>query len=585
MVLDQPTVNVGALIEQSRSQSVQVDKKPEEGGLHLVNWMAKAGEYMPSWWSSNRDEHLRKFWKKSDHLSGAIYAMESKMTAIPTKVVARDPSIKEHVIQADYMTQVIIKGAQFGDGWDKFFGRFVEDLLTQDNGAFGEIIGAGPKTGPIMGAPLSIAHLDAHRCQRTGDIEFPVVYRNIDNKKYKLHYSRVMFTSQMSSPIKEMHGVGFCAVSRAINVSQTLIDILVYKQEKLGSRPLRELIITQGGLDPKDLASAFHLAETAMDNQGLSRYSKIVLAGLATLQDAAVQRVPLSELPDGFDEETSVVMGMATIALALGVDARELFPAMSAGATRADALLAHIKQRGKGPGQIIQSVEMMFDTKFLPPHLMFQFDYQDDEQDRQRAEIRNIRSEGTERNINTGALNTRVSREQMLQNEDITKVQFERLELEDGRLADGTSVLTLFYKNDPAYKKYLNVGITDPLNVFSHEPIAISEVIIEQMKEVAKAIANEEDPAEREIAIQCMFALAALQKLYEDPLADTIATAFSMGAEDEEIEEDNPFGNNGSSDESGTEPASRKRDPSQQNPQESNNARGRNGLRPSSDDR
>ena len=62
-------------------------------------------------------------------------------------------------------------------------------------------------------------------------------------------------------------------------------------------------------------------------------------------------------LPDGFDEQTSILYGMAAIALAFGVDARELFPAMSAGATRADALLQHLKQRGKGPGQILQMTE------------------------------------------------------------------------------------------------------------------------------------------------------------------------------------------------------------------------------------
>ncbi|GAH66541.1 unnamed protein product, partial [marine sediment metagenome] len=222
--------------------------------------------------------------------------------------------------------------------------------------------------------------------------------------------------------------------------------------------------------------------------------------------------------------------------------------------------------------------------------LAFAFDYQDDEQDRQRAEIRNIRSEGTERNINTGALNTRVSREQMMDNGDVTKVQFERLELEDGRLLDGTSVLTLFYKTDPAYEKYLSVGISDPLNVFAYEPIAISEVIIEQMREVAKAIANEDNPAEREVAIQCMFALLALQKLYEDPLSDIIATAFSVGSEDEVIEEEEPFGEEG---EEGDDPdaaprkkpASRKRGQLQSNPQESNSTRGRNGLRPSPEDR
>lgn len=585
MALPTSTVNVDALIEQSRRQSVQSDTKLNSGsGFHVVDYMVRAGEYIPSWWSTARDKELRRFWKKSDHLSGAIYAMESKMTAIPCKVVARDPSIHEHVQQADFMTEVVLRGAEFGRGWANFFAPFVEDMLTQDNGAFGEILGAGPKTGPIVGAPFSVAHLDSARCQRTGNIEYPVIYRDENNDSYKLHYSRVMFTSQMASPIREMYGVGFCAVSRAINVTQTLIDILIYKQEKLGSRPMRELIITQGGLAPEDLAGAFQLAARSMDNQGLSRYAKIVLAGLAALPDAAVQRIPLSELPDGFDEETSITLGMAAIALALGVDARELFPAMSAGATRADALLAHIKQRGKGPGQIIQTTELLFDAKFLPPHLAFQFDFQDDEQDRQQAEIRNIRAEGTERNINTGALNTRVSREQMLENGDITKTQFEYMELEDGRLSDGTSVLTLFYKTDPAYKRHLNMGIPDPLDIFAQDPVAMSQVIIEKMQEVSRFIANATNLIEKHTAVQCLFALAALQKVYQDPQPDAISDAFSSGVEeplnmagDQQMlyEQQTP----------GKEPASRDRNPAQPNPQESNNPRGRNGLRPSTDDR
>jgi hypothetical protein len=573
---DTPTVNVDALIEQSRKRSVQADQSsPESGGLYTVNWIAKAGAYLPAWWSAKRDYELRRFWKKGDHLSGAIYAMESKMTAIPRRVVPRDPSIKEHIEQAEYMTQVVELGAQFGAGWEVFFGMFVEDLLTQDNGAFAEIIGDGPKTGPITGPPLSVAHLDSHRCTRTGNIEFPVVYENIDGKKYKLHYSRVIMVSQMSSPIKEMHGVGFCAVSRAVNVAQTLIDILHYKQEKLGSRPQRALVVTQGGLAPSDVQEGFRLAEQSMDNQGLARYSKIVLAGLSTLPEADLKLFNLAELPDGFNEESSIVLGMATIALALGVDARELFPAMSAGATRADALLQHIKQRGKGPGQIIQTVEKAFDAKFLPPHLHLNFDYQDDAQDRQVAEIRNIRSEGTERNINTGALNARVSREQMVESGDLTKTQFERLELQDGRLPDGTSVLTLFYNTDPSYSQFLNLGVSDPLDIFAQDILGMQQVIIEQMQVVAKSVANETNPDQRHIAIQCMYALAALQKLYAEPTPQNIAIAFSegemlIGVEPQPDELDD---------------RTRTLNPGRPNEREELNEQGRYGLKPSYDDK
>ena len=118
--------------------------------------------------------------------------MQSKMTAIPCKVVARDPSIREHVIQAEQITRWLLGASEFGEGWPIFFGKFVEDLLTQDNGAFAEIIGPGRPTGPMTGMPVGVAHLDSARCQRTGDQEFPILYHDRSGKIYKLHYTRVM---------------------------------------------------------------------------------------------------------------------------------------------------------------------------------------------------------------------------------------------------------------------------------------------------------------------------------------------------------------------------------------------------------
>ncbi len=86
----------------------------------------------------------------------------------------------------------------------------------------------------------------------------------------------------------------------------------------------------------------------------MSRYSKIAVVGSASLPEASLTMTDLAGLPDNFDERTSMELGMATIALAFGMDARELFPSLTSGSTRADALIQHLKQRGKGPGQIVQ---------------------------------------------------------------------------------------------------------------------------------------------------------------------------------------------------------------------------------------
>lgn len=513
--------DINALIEQSQSQTIQerADRRDVLGSRNVwgVQWLATANDIIAPWWSTYRDKQLREFWKKPDHLSGAIYTMSSKMSAISHKVVAKDTSIKAHVEQAENMTIILSDTPEFGDGWVAFFQKWVEDLTTQDNGAFGEIIGFGRTDGPIIGMPLTVAHLDSYRCTRTGNSEFPVVYQDTDGKLYKLHYSRVMISSQMSSPQAEMFGVGFCGVSRCLNVSQNLMDIAIYKQEKLGSRPMREVLITQGGLDPMDLVFAFEKAEENMSNMGLRRYSKVVVGGSATLPDADVKQIPLAELPEGFDEQTSTVFGMATIALALGMDARELFPAMQSGATRADALIQHLKQRGKGPGQIMQSADQQINTKYLPPHLKHEFDEQDDAEDRQSADIRLVRANRRVQDTTTMSISQRVLREQMLEDGDINFSQFLRMELDNGRLSDGTDVLALFMKKTGSALKYLDLGVENPLDIEGNDVTSMLKTIREKKNETYRDIVNSPSQTIQWEAREALSALTRLEQHYISP--------------------------------------------------------------------
>jgi len=502
-------------IEQARDNSIQITARDRNANVHGVTWLARAGLGMTEWWSEKRDLKLRNFWKKSDHLSGAVYALTSKMTAIPFSVQPKDSTNDEHIAQANMLTELLRSTTQFGEGWQVFFGRWVEDLVTTDNGAFAEIIGPGDPTGPLTGPPISIAHLDSLRCVRTSDPLYPVLYRDDDGKLYKLHYTRVLYASQMSSPSKEMNGVGFCAVSRCINVAQTLIDILTFKQEKMGSRPHRAILVTKGGLDPKDVADAFAMAEGSMDNQKLSRYSKVVVTGSAAIEEAGLEVVELSKLPDGFEERTSIELGMATIALAFGMDARELFPGMTAGATRADALLQHLKQRGKGPGQVIELVENLFNNKFLPPHMRFVFDFQDDAQDRQTAEIRKVRSERVNVELLNGVIQQRTARQQMLASGDIDRGQFELLELNDGRLENGADLLSVLYNPHPRIKQYADLGVDDPLDYANNDPESMVVSISKQANELRKLAGQRNtDHLQRLEEIKLLTALEQLKRIY-----------------------------------------------------------------------
>lgn len=514
--------SISSIIQQADKHSIQTTPDFGEAGqgVFIVNWLAATNATIPPWWSPARDMRLRSFWKEVDYLSGAVYTMVSKMTAIPNRVVPRDISVKKYAEQANFLTDVLHITPGKGEGWVGEYGKGVEDLLTTDNGMFFEVIGMGDPAGPILGQPISFAHLDSYRCSRTGDPIYPVIYTDVTGKRYKLHYTRVMYASQMPSPIKEMFGVGFSAVSRCLNIAQSLLDILVFKQEKMGSRPHREIIITQGGLDPADLAYAFARSEAEMNNQGLSRYSKMVIGGNSTLPEADAKQLELSSLPDGFDEEKSIVYGMATIALAFGVDARELFPAMSSGATRADALLQHLKQRGKGPGQILQLTEQLFNYKFVPPHLKFEFDFQDDAEDRQKAEIRGFRSNARVQDMSTGTVTERVMRERMLEDGDVTRPQFELMELESGRMPNGTSVLTLFYQKNSEYSRLLDIGIEDPANVEKNDPAKVLKAISDKRGDIYTHLGNAISAQSLWTGLAANSALDHLEMIYQEAEAN-----------------------------------------------------------------
>lgn len=494
-------------LQQVADLAIEPQSRDRFAGMPLMIMFAKAGELISPWWSKQRDDELRRFWKQVDMISGALYMMESRLTTIPWKVVAKDPSVKRHVALASNLQDSLLNLSSYGKGWMHTYSAYIEDLLSQDNGAFLEIVGEGDPEGPIEGAPMAIAHLDSWRCMRTSNWEFPVIYHNTDGKRYRLHYTRVIYESQMPSPIATMYGVGFCAISRCINVAQNLLDIMIYKQEKLGSRPQRGLLVAKGGLDPDDIREAFVRAEAQMDSQMLKRYARMVVVGHQDLPEAGLVKVDLSGVPDGFDEAQSIETGMACIALAFGVDARELWPNMASLATRAEALLQHVKQRGKSLGQIMANMEYQLNWKFLPDTMKFSFDFQDDEEDKQKAEIRNVRAQYYNIVLTLGVLDARTMREHQLADGDISEDQFNRLEARDGRLPEGTPILSLFH--DPEYAEYLDLAVPDPLNKSTNLPEEIY-IAIDTKRDI---VMSDLVGANKGLKNKLMTALAALDEL------------------------------------------------------------------------
>lgn len=537
-------------LEQQIENTVQsaVREPTNDVSSSLLFWMAAAGETVSPWWSVQRDKELAKFWPQCNHLASAFWMIGTKLTSIPRRIEPRDSSIKSHIRQADYYNQLLFEGIQFGQGWTDFWMRFFLNLWTQDNGAFAEVVGDGDVDGPIEGPVLGASVLDSARCQRTSDPIYPVVYTDTDDRKYKFHYSRIMFASQMPSPRADMHGVGFSWTTRAINKAQELIDETVYKQEKLGSRPPRQIVLGRG-MSLAELQATFRAASDNTDDRGLARFAMTIL--VASKNPAVdLETIDLTGLPDGFDERTSTELAMALIALAGGFPPRWIWPGTSTGVTKADAMYQHIAGSGGGASYHIGLMSNLLggdptapvhtSGKVLPPHLKIVFDYQDDEQDRMKAEIRKERAATRERNLNTGMTSIRVEREGMLHEGEISKSQFEELELEDGRLPNGDSVLTLFKTTDEMIAPLLDLGLDEPLLINMHDPLD-ALIAIELAAVNAQGLLADESvrPRQRDAAQQALSALAKLKDIYQSIAIETVqeeVTAEEEGAEEGEEE-------------------------------------------------
>ena len=515
-----------------------------DNSLGIMPLLVRAGELLPAYWSRARDAELSRLWMREDHTASAFSMFVSKTASIPLRIIPRDQSIKAHVKQADDLTANINELSDWGKGWSaSFIIKMIMSFITQDNGCFAEVLGDAPRVfDPVTKKWFrdyskerigfyGLSSLDPALCQRTSNPLYPVIYSDIGiggtGNRYKMHHTRVIEASSLPNYLRPMNNVGFSAMSRLIHTAQHLLDMATTEQEELGSRPKRRLIIGKKGITANEIVSAFQQADMQMDSQGLSRYSKSVVIASTTKPTAnneiEIDVQDLASVLKGEDKERSITLGMFLIALALNIPPRWLWPATSTGATKADAMYQHIAGMGGGIGHLLQVFTNMLGGgkladvlgKPIPSHLQVVFDEQDDEQDRQQAEVREIRSKVWTANLNAGILDERTAREQMLDAGDITEQQFDDMELADGRLPDGQDILNLFLTTEPALQEMLSISVGDVLNIKENDAETVLDAIEDKLLEVRAILVNPIRPKVFDQAKQAFAALMALKELYE----------------------------------------------------------------------
>lgn len=455
-----------------------------------IMWVG-GSDILPAWWSYARDKRLRELVIGNDYLGGIMQTAIDKLTSIPLTFKARNPRVSWQVNIAEKFNETIHAVSEDGMGLTECFKVAVQDYLGTDNGMFLELIGDGEPDSVLEGPVLGIRHLDSLCCRRTGDPIYPVTYREGKRSLHRIHFTRIIFASQQPSSDRNMNGVGLCAVSRSVQIAQILYDEMIYKQEKMGSRPTSQLLWSEE-LSAQEILKAFAISERAADQMGLRRYGRTIAVG-----QGKIGKIDLGST-DPFDKEQTTKL-MYALSFAWGLDIRDVWPV---GGSGGDAEIANMKARGKLPSSWTKMMAEQLGRKVCPPFIVPEFDYQDDQEDNQRAVNQDIRARSRSRDAESGIITVEVQRRLALQAGDISRIDFVTMELEDGRLEDGSSVSRLFY--DESYMDLLSFDGIDPLLV-SQNRLAILNGIERNEALIARAMNSDKERA--------MTAMAAIKWL------------------------------------------------------------------------
>lgn len=380
----------------------------------LVFYFASSADTMIPWGTQikARDIQLRKFYPTENMLSSAVGAVAMRNAAFEWKIEA-PPNTKESL---ELLLRSAISGSQIG--WIPFITKLSLDLETQDNGAFMELIRRENKpTSPVVG----IGNLDAGRCIRTGNIEYPVIYYDLEEVPHKLAWYQVIAMSDLPSPIEKLNGLGMCAVSRTLRMAQILLDLAVYKQEKVSGRFTRAIHVV-GGVSRKDIDDITKVDEENADNRGLTRFiMPFILTSLDPEKPVSHVEIPMASLPDGFDMDAELKWYIATLALGFGVDYQDFAPLPGGNlGTSTQSEILHRKSRGKGPALFMNMIRDVFKWYgVIPRNADFLFREQDIGADKERAELAEIRARERALRIKSAEITPEVARIIAMRTDDL----------------------------------------------------------------------------------------------------------------------------------------------------------------------
>lgn len=379
----------------------------------LTGWGYYSGVLPPTppvYWRLERDMVLRATVLHESLWSSAVNIAATKTASLGWEVEGDYPlkvrRAQEMMLSLD------------NEGWVKAQGKGVRDFITTDNGEWWEIVRATQGAGSRI---LGLMHLDSLRCYRTGDPARPVIYADLKGKYHELRDYQVINLVDMPNPGAEWLGVGLCAASRAYPHIFKLAAIEQYVSEKVsGSRP-QEIHFVRGVL-PKQLDQALRSADKSQAQKGAVMFKGAVVVPIPGDGTVEGYRVPLAELPDGFDRKQEFDLAITAYADAIGLDQQDLQPLSGQGlGTGAQSYVLWEKAKGKGLAARRQDWIHQINDKVNPDGVTFAFNERDLSDELKEAEVSSARAATRGSMISNGEITAIEARQLAVDSDDLPK--------------------------------------------------------------------------------------------------------------------------------------------------------------------
>jgi len=379
--------------EQAIQRSVQEFPKADNTGGFTWTWnIASAADQIVPWGRAvaMRDRQLRDFWPTESYLAGAVANVSFRNSVFDWEIRGVGSKVQQAVTD-------ILLSAIAGDsfGWVPFIQKFSQDLYTQDNGAFIELVrdegqDANSRFKGALAPVLGIAHLDSNQCVRTGNPEYPIVYTNRAGEKHKLQWFEVIPFSDYPSAIEKMNGVGYSACTRILRMAQVARSILIFKDEKISGRQYKQIHFVSG-VSKQDIKDEMMRGQEEANNSGMIRFIlPAILASLDPEKPVSTATIDLASLPDGFNFDEDMKWYISGLALGFGVDYQEFapLPGGNIGSSQ-QSMILHRKGSGKGPAVFMRMISEGFrNYGVLPRNVEMRFNDKDEQEELEKQQVR-----------------------------------------------------------------------------------------------------------------------------------------------------------------------------------------------------